>query len=241
MNEVLEIANGSNQRGGRMLSVVDLVEAGTIAVPQAAWLLARILRGSSWLVGARPGGAGKTTVMSALLAMAPSGARVCLTDRDGAWRSCLPGDYLVSYELSPGFYRGYVWGPEVARMTELGIGGCRLVSNLHADTLGQARAQVVGQCGATEQGFLAFQMFIPLVLEGPSSTPVVRRIDYVREGFWRQLDRPEMEQPEGIRGSSARVERIAGFLQSCLDRNIRLLEEVRRSWLEWCDGRLQAG
>ena len=84
-------------------------------------------------------------------------------------------------------------------------------------------------------------MFIPLVLEGPSSTPVVRRIDYVREGFWREVDRPEMEKPEGVRGSAPPVERIAGFLRSCLDRNIRLLEEGRRSWLEWCDGRFQTG
>ena len=51
-----------------MLSVVDLLEAGTLSPAQAAWLLRRILRGSSWLVGAGPGGAGKTTVMSALLA-----------------------------------------------------------------------------------------------------------------------------------------------------------------------------
>ena len=68
-----------------MLSVVDLLEAGTLTEPQAAWLLARILQGSSWLVGARPGGAGKTTVMAALLAMVPQGARVWLSNRGSGW------------------------------------------------------------------------------------------------------------------------------------------------------------
>jgi hypothetical protein len=232
----LEAARGSNQRGGRMLSVVDLVEAGTFSPRQAAWLLDRILQGSSWLVGARPGGAGKTTVMSALLAMAPSGARVCLTAGDGAWQSCPPGGYLVSYELSPGFYQAYIWGRAVAHMTELGMAGCRLVSNLHADTLEEARAQIVSQCGATEKGFRAFQLFIPLVLKGPSHTPTVEWIDYVRDGLWRRLGRREIERPQGdISGSSPQVGRIAGFLRSCLERNIRLLEEVRKSWLEWCD------
>ena len=38
-----------------MLSVVDLIEAETLDLAQAAWLVNRIRLGSSWLVGARPG------------------------------------------------------------------------------------------------------------------------------------------------------------------------------------------
>ena len=56
-----------NQRGGRMLSVFDLLAAGTLDVDLTAYFLARISRGASFLVGANPGGAGKTTVMCALL------------------------------------------------------------------------------------------------------------------------------------------------------------------------------
>ena len=59
---VIELVNRSHQRGGRMLSVVDLVAADTLTMEQACWLLVRILDGSSWLVGANPGGAGKTAV-----------------------------------------------------------------------------------------------------------------------------------------------------------------------------------
>jgi hypothetical protein len=69
-----------------MLSVVDLLEAGTLSLAQAAWLAARVAEGSSWLVGARPGGAGKTTVMAALLAMVPVAQRVRLTLTRGGWR-----------------------------------------------------------------------------------------------------------------------------------------------------------
>ena len=49
-----------------MLSVVDLIDAGTISVDLAAYSLAAISQGASFLVGAMPGGAGKTTVMGAL-------------------------------------------------------------------------------------------------------------------------------------------------------------------------------
>ena len=88
MHNVLEVVKRSNQRGGRMLSVVDLIEAGTLSVNQAAWILERVLNGSSWLVGARPGGAGKTTVMSAILAMVPAGTRVRLTNQLSGWSRC---------------------------------------------------------------------------------------------------------------------------------------------------------
>ena len=42
MSRVLSIVNRANQRGGRMLSVVDLLEAGTLSLAQAAWLAARV-------------------------------------------------------------------------------------------------------------------------------------------------------------------------------------------------------
>ena len=56
-----------NQRGGRMLSIVDLIDAGTVTRDLAAYSLAAISNGASFMVGAMPGGAGKTTVMGALL------------------------------------------------------------------------------------------------------------------------------------------------------------------------------
>jgi len=221
-----------------MLSVVDLLEAGTLTVYQTAWLLNKVLRGSSWLVGAKPGGAGKTTVMSALLAMAPKGAQVWLTNRGSGWQERESGDYIVSYELSPGFYDAYIWGQDVVRMTALGSTGCRIVSNLHADTLEQARTQIVTECGATEKGFRAFQIFIPLMLKGSRfhSTPVVQRIDYVRDGMWQQLSQGGLDRAraESSVGSSAAI-KIVEFLSACSSRNIRQIEDVREEWIEWCD------
>jgi hypothetical protein len=223
-----------------MLSVVDLLEAGTLTERQTAWLLSRILQGASWLVGAKPGGAGKTTVMSALLAMAPRGAPVWLTNRGSGWQECKAGNYLVSYELSPGFYEAYIWGADVVRMTELGMAGCRIVSNLHADTLEQARKQIVVECGAAAEGFQAFQIFIPLSLEGSrfAYTSIVEQIDYVQDGIWCRLGREELEKPVAIKHSAREwpaAAKIAEFLTRCRTRNIHVIEDVRKEWLEWCD------
>ena len=219
-----------------MLSIVDLIEAGTLTATQAAWLLLRVLQGSSWLVGARPGGAGKTTVMSALLAMVPRGSRIWLTNRGSGWQTCAPGDCIVSYELSPGFYDAYIWGSDVVRMTELGLAGRRIVSNLHADTLRQAREQIVEECGATEEGFRAFQLFIPLVVEGSgfSRSPVVEWIDYVGDGRWLRWRRGDEVQPdEDRRGASRLLSRIADFLAACRAGDQRLIEDVREAWIGW--------
>ena len=60
-----------NQRVGRMLSVADLIDADALSLPLAAAVTARIAGGASFMVGANPGGAGKTTVLCALLNFVP--------------------------------------------------------------------------------------------------------------------------------------------------------------------------
>jgi len=51
--------NRCNQRGGRMLSVFDLLAAKTLDLDLAAYLMARISTGSFFMVGSVPAGAGK--------------------------------------------------------------------------------------------------------------------------------------------------------------------------------------
>ena len=48
--------SGVNQRGGRMLSVFELLAARTLDLDLAAYFLARSSRGASFMVGARPEG-----------------------------------------------------------------------------------------------------------------------------------------------------------------------------------------
>jgi hypothetical protein len=225
MDDVISLVDGANQRGGRMLSVIDLIEAGTLPLDLASRLIARILRGSSFLVGARPGGAGKTAVMAALLAMLPSPSVIRLADGGTGWRKSLPGETVVAYEIGQGAYQAYVWGEDLRTMAALGVSGVRIVSNLHADTVEEARVQVVEQNGIPEPGFAAFQMFLPLVLRrGPSG--IERRIGPVsvaEAGEWKPL-RTDTALSEG-------EVKVAAFLERTAARGIRRIEEVRRAWL----------
>jgi hypothetical protein len=231
VDPVIELVNRANQRGGRMLSVIDLLEAGTLSRAQACWLLARILGGASFLVGARPGGAGKTAVMGALLTMLPAGETVRLATRGTGWETSRPGDCVVAYEIGRGHFEAYVWGSTLVRMTALRQGGCRIVTNLHADTLEDARQQIAVECGAGESGLAAFGTFIPIRTRGRSYTMerIVGDIQWHDGASWRALDSQDLTQ-------TPREAAIGAFLDRCLADSIRTIEAVRSAWLEALPG-----
>ncbi len=247
-DRVLEVVNRSNQRGGRMLSLIDLIEAETLTLSQAAALTARIEAGASVLVGAGPGGAGKTAVMGALLTMLPPGESVRVTHTGGgfgfgrgghtdAWREAGDGDCLVAYEISPASYEAYIWGQDLRDFLERGLAGARLFANLHADTLEEARDQIVIDNAAPRAGFNAFDVFVPITVAGGFGrrSRVVERIDYRDAG---DSSRPVADtRPAGWSHFgrsptlSDRAGEIAHFLEGLADDDVRRIEDVRRRWL----------
>lgn len=137
-----------NQRGGRMLSIVDLIEAGTMSTELAAYCMATIGNGASFMVGAIPGGAGKTTVMGALLNFVAED--VVLRPADGmesiqrGLAQADPSCCYICHEIGSGPYYAYLWGEELRAYFELPISGHMIATNLHADTYDQARGQICG-------------------------------------------------------------------------------------------------
>jgi len=128
-----------NQRGGRALSIVDLVKAGTLSAEMAAYGLCAIAAGASVITAARPGGAGKTTLMAALLAFLPPGEKLRTV---GAGASRVPRGHsdhgvecLLSHEIGRGHYFGYVWAAEAHVFFQALRRGVRIASNIHADDL----------------------------------------------------------------------------------------------------------
>ncbi len=165
-NVVGEI-NRCNQRGGRMLSVVDLVEAGSLPLDLAAYLSAQVYSGTSFLVGALPGGAGKTAVMGALLACAPRGCRLIPTDDPRALSSppsCTPSapDCYVCHEIGEGPYYAYLWGSGTRSFFGLPRAGHQIATNLHADTYEQCRAQLCDENGVPPDLFHSVQVHVYL-------------------------------------------------------------------------------
>lgn len=225
---VLEVIIRSNQRGGRMLSILDLIDVGTLSVPQSAWLIDRLLDGSSWLVGAKPGGAGKTTIMGALLGMLPAGTTVWVADRGGEWRQARLGDCVVAYEVSPGSHDAYVWGSELRELVELGSQQCRIVSNLHADTIAEARDQIVGQNGVPEDSFARFDLFLPISVGGWGSPPRIEMIIAFADGEWGEVN---------VGNASGQAADIAAWLEMESAGEERRIEAVRGEWLGWLAGK----
>jgi hypothetical protein len=212
-----------------MLSVIDLIDAGTLTTEQACWLLTRVEEGASWLVGARPGGAGKTTIMSALLTMLPPGEPVRLAAPGFGWEACRAGECAVAYEIGPGGYEAYIWGEQVRNFFRLGAQGCRIVSNLHADTLAEAEAQIVGDCGASAADFAACDLFLPIALHDRDSncTPRIESISYGTDGKRCETGRtPRL---------TVRQQEIASFIDSCREKGLQTVEDVRAAWLDSLD------
>jgi hypothetical protein len=151
-----------------MLSIVDLIEAGTMSTELAAYCLAAIGRGASFMVGALPGGAGKTTVMGALLNFVPED--VVLRPADGL--ECIqrgfartePSCCFICHEIGSGPYYAYLWGEELRAYFELPASGHMLATNLHADTYEQAREQICGDNRASPAALRRMNLMLFLAI-----------------------------------------------------------------------------
>jgi hypothetical protein len=242
-----------NQRGGRALSIIDLIKAGTLSAEMAA-LCGQVVRGGGpYLTGAVPGGAGKTTLMAALLAFLPPGERiVTVADRSAmdtalAGRIPLPAT-LLAHEIGAGRWFGYIWGRDAADFFRLARSGLRAVTCLHADTPEQAWG-ILGPLGVAREDFDAvrLQLFMQVTTRAGRALHRVSllclRIDGAPQPVyaWRpEGDRHELLQPrEAVcralaeaASTSPKAENAAwrerqAFLESLLRAGTFLYEDVR--------------
>lgn len=165
-----EELNRCNQRGGRMLSVFDLLDAGTLDLDLAAYLMARISKGASFVVGAVPGGAGKTTVMCALLNLIPVDVSLIAATPQAVYRALKTKSpcrcCYICHEIGAGSYFAYLWDDALQAYCHLSETGHMLATNLHADDLEQAREQVCDDNDVPIEHFNRFELLIFLGIEG---------------------------------------------------------------------------
>jgi energy-coupling factor transporter ATP-binding protein EcfA2 len=235
-----------NQRGGRMLSIVDLIEAGTINVEMAAWAMRAMAEGASLLTAARPGGAGKTTLMAALLGLLPPGLPIVTVDNsrviaDGLERSAAePACYLV-HEIGSGDWYGYLWGRDVADFFSLIGHHRRIASCLHADTLEELTGILCSpplHVSPEELGRVGLILFVHVA---PGSRGCRRRVaDFWQsdgQGGHRRVFRWDaradvFEATEGLKHPAV-LRRYTDFLQGLLEDGVVAMEAVRRRVLEF--------
>jgi len=133
-----------------MLSLVDLVDAGTLSLDMAAEMAHAVAGGGSLLTAAGPGGVGKTTLMGALLGFLAPGTEI-VTIEGPRTLERLPAPSpeapkcLMVHEIGSGHWYGYLWGPAVGRYVDAARApGRSLASNLHAETYEEAVEQLAG-------------------------------------------------------------------------------------------------
>jgi hypothetical protein len=164
-----EELNRCNQRGGRMLSVFDLLAAETLDLDLAAYLMARISTGSSFMVGSVPGGAGKTTVMCALLNFVPVDVALIAATPEAVYEAAnantSPRVCYVCHEIGSGYYFAYLWTDALRAYCGLFEHGHMLATNLHADNLEQAKNQICNTNSVPVEHFNKFELLIFLRIE----------------------------------------------------------------------------
>jgi hypothetical protein len=227
-----------NQRGGRLLSLVDLIRANTVSLELAAHLVALLAKGASIASGAKAGGMGKTNLLAAILAFSPPGTRLLTVDgtslhgirpgRSGGVTDPPPRtgpglahpdrtDNIVylCHEISPGGYYSYLWGSELTGYFGLADGRERhLAFTIHADSPEEIFPQIVNDStGLSREDFMKLDVLV--FINGFKSS----------EGFIRRVT--------GVfRKDAAAGRHVAGFEYSEEKaKNVHTLEESRKALL----------
>ncbi|MBN2150102.1 MAG: hypothetical protein JW839_01525 [Candidatus Lokiarchaeota archaeon] len=234
---------GLNQRGGRMLSIVDLIARGTVNIELAAHLLVEIRCGASFLCCALQGGVGKTALMGALLGLLPASEEIVTVASRvdvGTLRSrARDGDRrcLVVHEIGSGPWYGYLWGAPVLDYMGMKNATTRIVSNMHADTLEQVEAQLVS-FGGTAADARVFDLILFIALgEGRAGGERKRVVTEVVEARGNPGSRTAHELQLGTkqdvahatRGNGRRQHEIRAavdLLQGLIDEGTMQLENV---------------
>jgi hypothetical protein len=241
-----------NQRGGRLLSLVDLIDAGTVDLALAGYLAAAMRAGGSLLVGARPGGAGKTALMVALLNFLPNETAIQpiegpvvlrrgLAD-EGYGRTC-----YLAHEIGEGFYYAYLWDDQARAFFELAARGHTIASNLHADTLLEARTQLIDENGVEPAGVDAVTLKVFLRLGRGANLRLTRWVNRAYESsgspdpggagdtapdrlLWVGEKRGRFIRQAESRIVTPEAEAVCcSFLERLLRDDVRTIEDVRRA------------
>jgi DNA polymerase III delta prime subunit len=231
-----------SRSGERPISLLALIERGTFDLELAAWLMSHVSQGASYIIGAGPGGVGKTTTMRALLSVVP-GNRPFGIALPGKIADTFPSPHcVISHELSDHRPPGYLWGQDLCEFFALSEQGHTLVGNMHVDDLDEAHAQICESNGVPESQFRAVNLFAFVRVEGEDhsvgriNNPTAHR--FINEIFYSDGTAPHKRVftcdtglSAGAPRDAAHAARCRAFLDEALAGTSRTIEEIRRLFL----------
>jgi hypothetical protein len=150
------------------LSIVEIMQAGTLTPRLAAAFWIGFEHGASFIFAADPPGAGKTTILTALLAFAPPDMLAYFTRGWGETFDLPPPSdeyptYLMVNEMSD-HLPVYSWGPYVARTFELLGDGYSLCTTMHADDVEGVIDQLQNDAGVPAEHLARLTFVVPLTI-----------------------------------------------------------------------------
>jgi len=151
------------------LSIVQIMQAGTLPPRMAAAFWLGIERGASFIFAAEPPGAGKTTILTALLGFARDDTLVYFTRGWGETFDLPPvsdshATYILVNEMSD-HLPVYSWGPYVVECFRWLAEGYSLASTVHAETVGEVIDQLVDDNGAAPEHVARLTFVAPMTVE----------------------------------------------------------------------------
>jgi hypothetical protein len=251
-NRIVEQIESMNQRGGRSLSIVELVGAKTVSLQLASYLITLVLQGASIGSGAQIGGTGKTTLLAALLAFIPPDSRL-VTVTSGLLREKNPTcagnskTVFLCHEISPGSYYSYLWDRDLLHYFGLADGSKNFLAfTIHADSPEEMYPQIINRnTGLKHQDFMKLDLMI-FIKGVVTPSGYKRRVTAVYEKdvsyighvktFSLVKDKDEIRrispafQESGYR--KILREKIMDFLSFCLKENVFRIEDVRRHFFQ---------
>ena len=165
------------------MSITQILRAGTMPVRVAAILSLAMERGAPMILAAEPPGAGKTTILTALLAFAKPESSVYFTRGWGETFTLPPREpddpptYILVNEISD-HLPVYSWGPYVQREFELAAEGYSLMSTMHSETVDGVIEQLTGECDVPVANVGHVALVVPMFV-GMNAGARVRRVSEV--------------------------------------------------------------
>ena len=185
---------------GKTLSIVELINDKTLNIQMASYLFYIMANGASFLTAAKPGNAGKTTLMACLLMYLPPHARIATVTDPSAMEQISPVNrdehtYYLCHEIGSGPWFGYLWGHDVKTLFNLMKERQSIASCIHADTLDELREILCSEeLNIAEEDFRQLNVILFMHLE-QRGYKYTRRVSAVYEATGAPPGQGKSHQP----------------------------------------------